>query len=243
MRRRVAVARTTGVSRTIVGSRPSVTVTPLATAKTRANSRRGLSREPRAITSPSAPNSPSRRHPSASSSSAARNPIVGARWPTASPARSVFSAPTATSPEAATIATTASGSHGGRATATAGVAASPASDRASVRPAGTAIASDRLRPAGARRAPAGVCQPSAIGPDRAPDIAVRERVIGLPLLQLLDAGRPKEPGLDEVGGPFSRLRDTDFAHDLDDREQRAAQSVEVPVRVGRAQVLPEDLRA
>src|SRR4051794_15109735 len=83
-----------------------------------------------------ASNSPSRRQPSARTSSAARNPTVGARSPTASRAWPALSAPARTRTAAPAQATSASGSHGGLATAVASVAASATRARASSRSAG-----------------------------------------------------------------------------------------------------------
>jgi len=86
VRIRAAVAKTTGVSNTTVASRLSTAVTPAPVTKTNASSRRGLPLEPRAMTTPMASKSPSRRQPSAISNSAARNPTVGPNSPSASPA-------------------------------------------------------------------------------------------------------------------------------------------------------------
>jgi hypothetical protein len=75
---RAAVRTTTGVSNTTVASRPSTIVVADAAANTSVNSRRASPPERSAMIVPSASNTPSRRHPSANSRSAARKPTVGA---------------------------------------------------------------------------------------------------------------------------------------------------------------------
>ena len=110
-----------------------------AIAKTKASSRRGRPREPRAMTAPTASNSPSRRQPSAMSSSAARKPTVGARARSASPASENPTAPTATRITAPAIAATASDRYGGRVTATASVPAKSTSANVSARPSDTSL--------------------------------------------------------------------------------------------------------
>ena len=66
---------------------------------------------------------------------------------------------------------------------------------------------------------------------------------GLPPARRLEGrlGVPIEPALDRPGDPLGRQRDSDLAHELNDREQRPSGDLEVAVRVRRGHVLGEDL--
>ena len=86
MPERVAVASTTGVSNTTVASRLSTAVTTDATANTSPSSRCGDPRLRRPTTAPAKSNTPSSSARCASTSTAARNPTVGASVTSSAPA-------------------------------------------------------------------------------------------------------------------------------------------------------------